>query len=179
MNDREGCIKQALDELMAHRLLLLFRLHKSARLSERRADLVPSVELGSARKPQCVRSRSTPRTSASAAPARKGALKSLRRSPSGPQRTLPPFSLLDKFRPIISWPVPTIDFPDDELAAVTAALRRAIEGDRYPRAPRLDALRAALGRLDAAAEPTPKAAPEGSPKEPSPAKADKRARREI
>ena len=52
--------------------------------------------------------------------------------------------------------VPTIDLPDDELAAVTAAIRRAIADDRYPHAPRLDPLRAALARLDAAAaEPTP------------------------
>jgi hypothetical protein len=44
---------------------------------------------------------------------------------------------------------------DDELAAVTAALRRAIEDDRYPRAPRLDPLRAAPARLEAAATPEP------------------------
>ena len=67
--------------------------------------------------------------------------------------------------------MPTIDLPDDELAAVTAALRRAIEGDRYPRAPRLDALKAALGRLEAAAEPA------AQPKAPPAAKGDKRARR--
>ena len=47
--------------------------------------------------------------------------------------------------------VPTIDLPADELAAVTAAIRRVIEGDRYPHAPRLDPLRAAPARLDAAA----------------------------
>ena len=46
--------------------------------------------------------------------------------------------------------VPTINLPDDELAAVTAAIRRAIEDDRFPRAPRLDALKAALARLEAA-----------------------------
>lgn len=34
--------------------------------------------------------------------------------------------------------MPTIDLPDDELAAVIAALRGLIEGDRYPRAPRLE-----------------------------------------
>jgi hypothetical protein len=66
--------------------------------------------------------------------------------------------------------VPTIDLPDDELAAVKAAIRRAIEDDRFPHAPRLDPLRAALARLEAAADPTPQ------PKAPSPAKADKRAR---
>jgi hypothetical protein len=67
--------------------------------------------------------------------------------------------------------VPTIDLPADELAAVTAAIRGVIEGDRYPHAPRLDPLRAALARFDAASKPTP------LPKAPPPAKADKRARR--
>jgi hypothetical protein len=78
--------------------------------------------------------------------------------------------------------VPVIDLPDDELAALTKALRRLIEDDKYPHAPRLDPLRAALARLQAAANPTPD--PNKSdklsnlkPKEPSPAKADKRARR--
>jgi hypothetical protein len=71
----------------------------------------------------------------------------------------------------ISKAVPTIDLPDDELAAVTAAIRGVIEGDRYPHAPRLDPLRAALARFDAALKPTP------DPKAPPPAKADKRAQR--
>lgn len=67
--------------------------------------------------------------------------------------------------------MPTVDLPDDELAAATAAIRRAIEDDRFPRAPRLDPLRAALARFEAAAEPgpLPKAAPA--------AKGEKRARR--
>ena len=82
-------------------------------------------------------------------------------------KDLPPLSLLGNCRPPISGPVRTIDLPDDELAAVTAAIRRAIEDDRFPRAPRLDALKAALGRLEAAAEPT------AQPKAPTPAKADK------
>ena len=43
--------------------------------------------------------------------------------------------------------MPTIDLPDDELAAVTAAIRRAIEDNRYPHAPRLDPLRAAVAEL--------------------------------
>jgi hypothetical protein len=42
--------------------------------------------------------------------------------------------------------VPTIDLPDDELAAVIAAIRRAIEDDKFPHAPRLDPLKAALER---------------------------------
>ena len=66
--------------------------------------------------------------------------------------------------------MPTIDLPDDELAAVTAAVRRAIETDGFPRAPRLDPLRAALARLDGAASKPPP-----QPKAPPPAKADKRA----
>jgi hypothetical protein len=64
-------------------------------------------------------------------------------------------SLLDKCRPIISGRVPTIDLTDDESAAVTTALRRVIEGDRFPHAPGFDPLRAALGKLDAAQEPSP------------------------
>jgi hypothetical protein len=87
--------------------------------------------------------------------------------------------------------VSTITFTDDELAAVTAAIRRAIEDDKFPHAPRLDPLRAALARFEAAQiandslsrngqsastngqapKPTP------HPKAPPPAKADKRARR--
>jgi hypothetical protein len=78
--------------------------------------------------------------------------------------------------------VPTIDLPADELAAVTAAIRRLIEDDKYPHAPRLDPLRAALARLDAASarEPTPnksETVADLKPKAPPPAKADKRAGR--
>jgi hypothetical protein len=73
--------------------------------------------------------------------------------------------------------MPTIDLPDDELAAVTAAIRRAIEGDRYPHAPRLDPLRAALARLDAATNANSVGIFSVAPKAPPPAKADKRARR--
>ena len=68
--------------------------------------------------------------------------------------------------------MPTINLPADELAAVAAAIRGIIAGDRYPHAPRLDPLRAALARLDAAT-----ANPDPHPKAPPPAKADKRARR--
>jgi hypothetical protein len=66
--------------------------------------------------------------------------------------------------------MPTIDIPDDELAAVISAIRGLIRDDRYPHAPRLDPLRAALVRLEAASEPT------SHPKAPPPAKGDKRAR---
>jgi hypothetical protein len=67
--------------------------------------------------------------------------------------------------------VPTINLNVDEIAAVSAAIRRAVEDDKFPHAPRLDPLRAALGKLDAALEPTP------HPKAPPPAKADKRSQR--
>jgi hypothetical protein len=51
--------------------------------------------------------------------------------------------------------VPTIDLTDDEHAAVTAAIRRAIETDGFPRAPRLDPVRSALAKLDPATTPPP------------------------
>ena len=66
--------------------------------------------------------------------------------------------------------MPTINLTDDELAAVTAAIRSLIEDDKYPHAPRLDPLRAALGKFEAAQEPAT------LPKAPPPAK-DKHARR--
>ena len=59
--------------------------------------------------------------------------------------------------------MPTIDLPDDELAAVMAAIRRAIEEDKFPHAPRLDPLKSALAKLEAAQKLTPE-----RPKIPSP-----------
>jgi hypothetical protein len=73
--------------------------------------------------------------------------------------------------------VPVIDLPDDELAALTKALRRLIKSDKYPHAPRLDPLRAALARLDAEAKGGQNTQLISYPKAPPPAKADKRARR--
>jgi hypothetical protein len=58
--------------------------------------------------------------------------------------------------------MPTIDLTDDEHAAVTASIRRAIEDDRFPLAPRLNPLRAALAKFDA----EPKLTPEPPPKTP-------------
>ena len=71
--------------------------------------------------------------------------------------------------------MPTINLTDDELAAVTAALRRIVEDDRFPHAPRLDRLGAALAKFDA--EPTLTPEPP-LPKTPPGARGDKRARRE-
>jgi hypothetical protein len=75
--------------------------------------------------------------------------------------------------------MPKVDLPADEHLAAIAAIRGLIEADRYPHARRLDPLRAALARLEAAAQnspleadnfgPPPKAAPAG--------KGDKRPRR--
>jgi hypothetical protein len=44
----------------------------------------------------------------------------------------------------------TIDLTNAEHAALVALIRRAIEEDRFPRAPRLDPLRSALAKLDPA-----------------------------
>jgi hypothetical protein len=46
--------------------------------------------------------------------------------------------------------MPTIDLTNAELAAVTEAIRRAVEEDTFPRALRLDPLRSALAKLDPA-----------------------------
>jgi hypothetical protein len=82
--------------------------------------------------------------------------------------------------------MPTLNLPADELAAVGSRQSVASsKADRYPHASRLDLLRAALARLEAAAtKPSQKGNPEESagfsqkaPQEPSAAKADKRARR--
>jgi hypothetical protein len=50
--------------------------------------------------------------------------------------------------------MPTIDLTD-EHAAVTAAIRRLIEEDRFPHAPRLDPLRSALAALEVPEAPPP------------------------
>ena len=64
----------------------------------------------------------------------------------------------------------TINLTPAELAALTVAIRQRIVGDRFPHAPRLDPLRAALGKLEAAHEPA------RHPKAPPAAKVDKGAR---
>ena len=67
-----------------------------------------------------------------------------------------------------------IDLTDEEYAAVTAAIRSFIEQDKFPHAPRLDPLRAALAKFDAGAEANPEAP---LPKTPPGAPGAKRARR--
>jgi hypothetical protein len=46
--------------------------------------------------------------------------------------------------------MPTIDLTDEEHAAVTDTVRRLIKTDRFQRAPRLDLLRSAVAKLEAA-----------------------------
>jgi hypothetical protein len=64
--------------------------------------------------------------------------------------------------------MPTVDLTDEDHAAVTAAIRRVIEDDKFPHAPRLDPLRSALAKLDpaaAASQPCPTAKnPKGRPR---------------
>ena len=52
-------------------------------------------------------------------------------------------------------PKPDAHFTDDEHAAVMRAVRRAIDEDHSPMAPRLAPLRSALARLDPASAPKP------------------------
>jgi hypothetical protein len=60
----------------------------------------------------------------------------------------------------------TIELTDDEHAAVTAAIRRLIQDDKFQHAPRLDPLRSALAKLEPAAK---SAKPPISPKRRPPA----------
>jgi hypothetical protein len=61
--------------------------------------------------------------------------------------------------------MPNIPLTEDERAAVADAIRRLIAEDKYPHAPRLDALRAALAKLDAEA---PSSLSENQPEVPQP-----------
>jgi hypothetical protein len=66
----------------------------------------------------------------------------------------------------LSCGLPVIDLTDEERAAVTAAVRRTLDADRFPHAPRLAPLRSALAKLDPATAPR-SAAPARSPLPPS------------
>ena len=74
--------------------------------------------------------------------------------------------------------MPTIDLTDAELAAVAAAVRGVIEGDKFPHAPRLVSLNTALAKFDEAkaAEADIRTEADAHPKAPT-VKVDKRARR--
>jgi len=62
--------------------------------------------------------------------------------------------------------MPHIDFSDDEHAAVTAAVRRTIDDDKYPRSPRLAPLKSALAKLDPTSAPKPRPVPAPLPEPP-------------
>jgi hypothetical protein len=55
--------------------------------------------------------------------------------------------------------MPKVELTDEELAAVTAAVRRTIAEDKFPFAPRLAPLKSALSKLDPASAPKPRTAP--------------------
>jgi hypothetical protein len=51
--------------------------------------------------------------------------------------------------------MPNIDLPEDEYAAVVAAVRKTIDQDKYPMSPRLAPSKAVLAKLDPIAAPKP------------------------
>jgi hypothetical protein len=73
--------------------------------------------------------------------------------------------------------MPLIDLTDDEHAAVSAAIRRTIEEDRFSRTPRLDPLRSALAKLEPAMAPKVTPERQSHPKAPPPDRGGKPARR--
>lgn len=74
--------------------------------------------------------------------------------------------------------MPTIDLTDDELAAVAASIRRALDEDKFPHAPRLKPLRAALAKLDPGSAPKPRPGPKPPlPEAPSRSRGGRRIRR--
>jgi hypothetical protein len=74
--------------------------------------------------------------------------------------------------------MPIIDLTDDEHAAVTAAVRRTLNDDKFPHAPRLKPLRSALAKLDPASAPKPPPAPKPPlPEAPSRGRGGRRVRR--
>ena len=62
-----------------------------------------------------------------------------------------PINLLSEHdaKSFASTAMPTIDLTDDEHAAVTAAIGRLIEEDKFPHAPRLNPLGSGLAKLEA------------------------------
>ena len=64
--------------------------------------------------------------------------------------------------------MPTVDLTDAEHAALTALIRRAIEEDHFPNAPRLDPLRSALVKLDPAAAAALRRPPAAESDKPAP-----------
>lgn len=76
--------------------------------------------------------------------------------------SVPALRRFPKLRGIVTT-CPTVDLPDEDLAAIVTALRQAIDRERYPPSLRLNPLKSALTNLDprlapkAALEPLPEA----------------------
>ncbi len=73
--------------------------------------------------------------------------------------------------------MPLLDLTDEEHAAVTTAVRRAIAEDKYPHAPRLAPLRSALAKLDPASAPRAIEPRTPLPEAPARSRGGRRARR--
>jgi transcriptional regulator with XRE-family HTH domain len=73
--------------------------------------------------------------------------------------------------------MPSINFTDAERAALIAAVRRVIDADRHPRAPRLEPLWSALAKLDPGSVPKPPVERLPLPEAPARARGGRRARR--
>ena len=86
-----------------------------------------------------------------------------------------PSPLMNKFRPPISLGRAEIDLPDDELAAVTAAIRDVIEDDPGSLMPRASIR--CVPRWERSRRRRPQSQARSRRPSPPPAKADKRARR--
>lgn len=79
---------------------------------------------------------------------------------------------------IVTVATPPIDLTDEELAAVVASVRRTLDEDRYPLAPRLKPLRSALAKLDPASAPKSPPAPKPPlPEAPARGRGGRRTRR--
>jgi hypothetical protein len=81
------------------------------------------------------------------------------------------------FALLLWWIMPTIDLDDAELAAVKAALREKIAGDKFPLSPRLKPYKAALAKLDPSSAPEPREPKPPLPEAPMRSRGGKRARR--
>ena len=73
--------------------------------------------------------------------------------------------------------MPLLDLSDEELAALTAAPRKVIDDDKFPRSPRLAPLRSALAKLDPASVPKPLPERVPLPQAPARHRGGRRARR--
>ena len=95
------------------------------------------------------------------------------------QHRAPESASIDEVRPhtSVDGGVPPITFTDAERTALIAAVRKVLDADRYPRAPRLEPLRSALAKLDPASVPEPFPERKPLPEAPGRTRGERRARR--